>query len=58
LWWARSGIDPLAAARALWLETHPLPGMEATVRYDVTTGEIDESPVVDEQGTRGFSPNR
>jgi hypothetical protein len=24
-WWQSSGIDPLAAARALWLETHPLP---------------------------------
>jgi ERF superfamily len=24
-WWKNTGIDPLAAARALWLETHPLP---------------------------------
>ena len=24
-WWGNTGIDPLAAARALWLETHPLP---------------------------------
>ena len=24
-WWQNTGIDPLAAARALWLETHPLP---------------------------------
>jgi hypothetical protein len=24
-WWRKSGIDPLAAARALWLKTHPLP---------------------------------
>jgi ERF superfamily protein len=23
-WWQNSGIDPLAAARTLWLETHPL----------------------------------
>ncbi len=23
-WWQIAGIDPLAAARALWLETHPL----------------------------------
>ena len=22
-WWSRAAIDPLAAARALWLETHP-----------------------------------
>jgi hypothetical protein len=24
-WWAKVGIDPSAAARALWLKTHPLP---------------------------------
>ena len=28
-WWRNTGIDPLAAARALWLETHPLPRAEA-----------------------------
>jgi len=28
-WWNNTGIDPLAAARALWLETHPLPRAEA-----------------------------
>jgi len=29
-WWQKIGMDPLAAARALWLETHPLPRAEAT----------------------------
>jgi hypothetical protein len=24
-WWTNAGIDPTVAARALWLETHPLP---------------------------------
>jgi len=24
-WWRNTGVDPLAAAHALWLETHPLP---------------------------------
>jgi hypothetical protein len=24
-WWNKAGIDPTLAARALWLETHPLP---------------------------------
>jgi hypothetical protein len=28
-WWRNTGIDPLAAARALWLESHPLPSAEA-----------------------------
>jgi ERF superfamily len=25
-WWQKAGIDPTAAARVLWLKTHPLPG--------------------------------
>jgi hypothetical protein len=29
-WWENTGTDPLAAARALWLETHPLPRLELT----------------------------
>jgi hypothetical protein len=24
-WWKKTGVDPAAAARALWLKTHPLP---------------------------------
>jgi hypothetical protein len=24
-WWEKTGIDPTAAARVLWLKTHPLP---------------------------------
>ena len=23
-WWKKTGIDPTAPARALWLQTHPL----------------------------------
>jgi hypothetical protein len=30
-WWGKTGIDPLAAARAFWLETHPLGQWEPTV---------------------------
>jgi len=29
-WWQKTAIDPLAAARTLWLETHPLPKAETT----------------------------
>jgi len=24
-WWDKTGIDPTAAARSLWLKSHPLP---------------------------------
>jgi hypothetical protein len=30
-WWRNTGIDPLAAARALWLETHPLSTEDAPI---------------------------
>jgi hypothetical protein len=30
LWWQKNAIDPLAAARTLWLETHPRPKAEVT----------------------------
>jgi hypothetical protein len=29
-WWKKTGVDPIAAARALWLQTHPLPGISQT----------------------------
>ncbi|HEX8765593.1 MAG TPA: hypothetical protein VF740_10550, partial [Candidatus Acidoferrum sp.] len=25
VWWDKTGIDPTAAARSLWLTSHPLP---------------------------------
>jgi hypothetical protein len=30
-WWQNVGLDPTGAARALWLETHPLPRSEAAI---------------------------
>jgi hypothetical protein len=39
-WWLRASIDPTAAARALWLKTHPLPtrlGSEKTEGGDAET---------------------
>jgi hypothetical protein len=29
-WWQKAGIDPVASARALWLQTHPPPVSSAT----------------------------
>jgi hypothetical protein len=34
-WWEKTGIDPTAAARVLWLKTHPLPGAIGAVRPNV-----------------------
>ncbi|HEY1749217.1 MAG TPA: hypothetical protein VGG11_20970, partial [Xanthobacteraceae bacterium] len=25
VWWTKLGLDPVGAARSLWLESHPLP---------------------------------
>ena len=56
-WWRNTGIDPLAAARALWLQTHPLPRAEA-IAPNQATGDINATPVAHEKGPRDFSPNR
>ena len=37
-WWRNTRIDALAAARALWLETHPLPRAEAAAANNEPTG--------------------
>jgi hypothetical protein len=34
-WWGRAGVDPTVAARALWLETHPLPNDSHNLSADV-----------------------
>ena len=33
-WWRSTRINPLASARALWLETHPLPSPDGAVRRE------------------------
>jgi hypothetical protein len=30
VWWDKTGIDPTAAARSLWLKSHPLPTVDET----------------------------
>jgi hypothetical protein len=40
-WWQKLGLDPSAAARALWLETHPLSSAEtAATNADATANSI------------------
>ncbi len=44
-WWSKAGVDPTVTARALWLETHPLPPNPANLPVDpaepVTAGTAD-----------------
>jgi hypothetical protein len=39
-WWQNAGIDPFAAARTLWLETHPLPRSEPTGANNEATPNV------------------
>jgi hypothetical protein len=48
-WWTKAGIDPAVAARALWLETHPLP---AIAGLDAASGVANRS----DQKTRHDRP--
>jgi hypothetical protein len=54
-WWKSAGVDPTITARALWLETHPLPTIAAT-------GDIDrpfsEARVTDQSDSKGDRPIR
>ena len=36
-WWTKVGINPTVAARALWLETHPLPAITDKTRIEGPT---------------------
>jgi hypothetical protein len=47
-WWNKIGIDPTVAARALWMETHPLPTIS-----DKKTSVVNERDLRNaEQGRR------
>jgi hypothetical protein len=49
-WWNKAGIDPTVIARALWLETHPLPTISNQTR--------DPTSVVDNNDLRNASDER
>ena len=40
-WWRNSGVEPLVAARTLWLATLPLPREEATAANNEATANAD-----------------
>jgi hypothetical protein len=48
-WWGSVGVDPMVAARALWLETHPLPTdshhLSADVKDSPATVRTDRTKI-------------
>ena len=42
-WWRKTGVDPTVAARALWLETHPLP-----IGADNLPAGVESAPASDQ----------
>jgi hypothetical protein len=45
-WWQKIGMDPLAAARVLWLETHPLPRAERAAAKNEAAGDTRTASLV------------
>jgi hypothetical protein len=45
-WWSKAGMDPAAAARALWLKTHPLPARPRTVSTKGILAETAADPAL------------
>jgi hypothetical protein len=43
IWWTKVGIDPTAAARAFWLETHPLLTSSDKTRIEPPTSAVNIS---------------
>jgi ERF superfamily len=54
-WWTKAGVDPTVTARALWLETHPLP----TISEDPTSRGVksDKTTAAHGRRTRTRGPN-
>jgi hypothetical protein len=53
-WWRKTKIDPLAAARTLWLQTHPLRATEPSTYDDILnsmTSERGQAPPESERST-------
>jgi hypothetical protein len=43
-WWNKTGVDPTASARVLWLKSHPLPATLANVAAAHSAPVIDNGP--------------
>ena len=55
-WWKNAGVDPTITARALWLETHPLPTIAAT--GDIDRPSSQTSVGTDQRNSKGDRPIR
>jgi len=43
-WWRNVGMDPVATARTLWLETHPLPLATTETRLPIAATDLTKVP--------------
>ena len=56
-WWKKTGIDPAVPARALWLESHPLPKTRDGDATSVATVGADQNKAKRGRPTSRQSPN-
>jgi len=52
-WWKTAGIDPTITARALWLETHPLPKIPDPIELDAPSCQVVG---IDQKNSKGDQP--
>jgi hypothetical protein len=45
-WWQQTGMDPAAAARVLWLKTHPFPARRSTLSREGVLAETVADPAL------------
>ena len=55
-WWAKQGIDPAAAARALWLQSHPLPEIGPSIA--ARTHPADVGKLTEQRNEADRDPRR
>jgi hypothetical protein len=56
-WWKKAGIDPTITARALWLETHPMPAASDKMRIEEVVANDSNLRSSDGRQPRQRGPN-
>jgi hypothetical protein len=56
-WWKKAGIDPTITARALWLETHPMPAASDKMRIEEVVANDSNLRPSDGRQPRQRGPN-